>query len=356
MRTRLLALVAASTLLWATSLALAAKCGEAPGDLAAVEAARDAVRAGCDCEVASRAAYMGCVGGVIADRVDGGELPKSCRGAVRQFASRSTCGRADVVACCLKKGDRPWKGVIRPVTKGCVAPKNGQACETELPHLADGCSPEDGCTVDDCGNGTVDPGEDCEPPGSFSCDDQCNDRCGNGVVEITFGEQCDPPGTATCDASCQQIHTCGDGVIEPPAEECEGQSGCGPDCTLARSVCCDLPSSEDQCIGWTVYDGGMVYHPYISGCIVAAYGTPSFGVCEGPPCSGGLPGCKESACEDQAIDPLPVCCQQHEGGCRDTVLTSTGDFGDFDCGVYPDDFGDTIVVGTCESGSCVPAE
>jgi hypothetical protein len=57
-----------------------------------------------------------------------------------------------------------------------------------------------------CGNGTVDPGEDCDPPGSgcgspfgaFVCTANCTcpQQCGNGVIDP--GEDCDPPGSITC--------------------------------------------------------------------------------------------------------------------------------------------------------------
>src|SRR6185295_13155506 len=75
-----------------------------------------------------------------------------------------------------------------------------------------------------CGNNVVDDGEDCDPPGSLSCPSsspegsftECSEVCtcaggpvttttttttpppvcGNGILED--GEQCDPPGTDTC--------------------------------------------------------------------------------------------------------------------------------------------------------------
>jgi predicted nucleic acid-binding Zn ribbon protein len=60
----------------------------------------------------------------------------------------------------------------------------------------------------ECGNGIVEEGEQCEPPGTDTCDENCQEivpepECGNGIVEE--GEQCEPPGTDTCDENCQEI-------------------------------------------------------------------------------------------------------------------------------------------------------
>lgn len=66
-----------------------------------------------------------------------------------------------------------------------------------------------------CGNGTVESGEQCEPPNTRTCDAKCQTVqavagpvCGNQKVET--GEQCDPPDGKTCDAQCQTI------VAPPP--------------------------------------------------------------------------------------------------------------------------------------------
>ena len=57
-----------------------------------------------------------------------------------------------------------------------------------------------------CGNGTVEPGEQCDDGNTAPCDGcsaTCqHETCGNGVVDC--GEECDPPGAA-CDATCHLI-------------------------------------------------------------------------------------------------------------------------------------------------------
>jgi cysteine-rich repeat protein len=76
-----------------------------------------------------------------------------------------------------------------------------------------------------CGNGRVDPGEDCDDAGdSPDCDINCNWKdtsCGNGRVDV--GEECDDdnnvPGDG-CDAVCVD-EFCGDGIINDSNEECD---------------------------------------------------------------------------------------------------------------------------------------
>ncbi len=153
--------------------------------------------------------------------------------------------------------------------------KSGKKCAAGTP-LADGTSCGSGktckagaCAAPTCGNGTIDPGEDCdfgagngagtgcETSCKFSCTkspDSCSDGnacngvetcqtvtvsgktgqkcssgtplaacaacgsggvcvagscatsiCGDGCVDATKGEQCEPKSTATCDASCKTI-------------------------------------------------------------------------------------------------------------------------------------------------------
>src|SRR5512139_2884239 len=67
-----------------------------------------------------------------------------------------------------------------------------------------------------CGNGVIDRGEDCDPPGSPCpdgelCADDCTCAgpiCGNGVIDP--GEECDPPGSpCTTGVPCTATCSCG---------------------------------------------------------------------------------------------------------------------------------------------------
>jgi hypothetical protein len=108
-----------------------------------------------------------------------------------------------------------------------------------------------------CGDGNVDPGEECDPPGSTVGDQICDENCrlqdippepfcGDGNVDP--GEECDPPGSTvgdqTCDENCQLQDIpvdpfCGDGNIDD-GEQC-GEPGltcpAGNTCNTAQCIC-----------------------------------------------------------------------------------------------------------------------
>ncbi|MBM4265881.1 MAG: hypothetical protein FJ144_04595 [Deltaproteobacteria bacterium] len=349
--------VIALTLTFAPALAAArSRCDEDGAHAAALAAAEDEVRERCDCAAATtHANHVDCARAIARELAFAGELPRACAGRVRQFARRSTCGRDDVVACCLEGRKGKWRGAVRAAGEGCVAPTEGSACEAPSRYLKD-CSSGDACTPSECGDGVVDPPEECEPPFSFTCGGACRRRCGDGVVEALFSEECEPPGTATCDDACLFIHTCGNGVIEP-GEECDGQAACGPACAFPRVACCDF---GDWCIGSTVYDDFSAYFNVFKPCFLALGGQGSFGVCEGSPCPEAPERCRIGSCSDHAIDPLPLCCNQAAGGCRDAIVTTAGGIGGFGCGSFPPPTEgdiDRLVLGTCgDEGRCVPVE
>src|SRR5512146_1662620 len=98
-----------------------------------------------------------------------------------------------------------------------------------------------------CGDGIVDAGETCDPPGSVlpggaTCRADCT-FCGDGVTQA--GEACDPnnpndPVTAAghCSATCTVLPFCGDGVVnpgetcDPPGSVLPGGAICRNDCTF----------------------------------------------------------------------------------------------------------------------------
>jgi cysteine-rich repeat protein len=64
------------------------------------------------------------------------------------------------------------------------------------------------CTLKTCGNGTVDAGEQCEPPGTATCNAQCQNivaaACGDGTIQAP--EQCDDNNTSNldgCNSTCK---------------------------------------------------------------------------------------------------------------------------------------------------------
>jgi hypothetical protein len=117
----------------------------------------------------------------------------------------------------------------------------GSACED-----GDRCTSDCTCPAPICGNGTIDPGEECDPPGS-PCDDDAGGAlcradctcptpvCGDGVVDP--GEECDPPGSlcttgVPCDATCSCVTEptgcceCPTGTTAPMCQDGVTQSAC----------------------------------------------------------------------------------------------------------------------------------
>lgn len=93
------------------------------------------------------------------------------------------------------------------------------------------------CLVSSCGNGQLDPGEQCDD-GNIIDGDRCsslcrNEICGNGILDV--GEACDPPpGNTTGGDGCSEICTiesCGNGRRDF-GEECDdGNLENGDGCT-----------------------------------------------------------------------------------------------------------------------------
>ena len=72
---------------------------------------------------------------------------------------------------------------------------------TDTPGVANSCTT--------CGNGIIEPGEDCDDMGeSVMCDSDCTPvMCGDGLINMTAGEVCDDMGeSAACDADCTVGH------------------------------------------------------------------------------------------------------------------------------------------------------
>jgi hypothetical protein len=115
---------------------------------------------------------------------------------------------------------------------GTVGP--GEECDPPR-RGPDGLQCDSTCHLLTCGNGVVDPGEDCDPPTTGRCDTSCHSSiCGNGVVDP--GEDCEPPRTSTCDASCHSIPVvCGNG-IQQPGETCDFPDGAL--CQSCNITCC----------------------------------------------------------------------------------------------------------------------
>jgi cysteine-rich repeat protein len=96
-----------------------------------------------------------------------------------------------------------------------------------------------------CGNGVVDPGEECDTMGeSASCDIDCTlPKCGDGLRNAAAGEACDTVRpTAGCNLNCT-LPKCGDNIVNTDADEdcddgntTDDGNGCTATCKL-NGVC-----------------------------------------------------------------------------------------------------------------------
>lgn len=104
------------------------------------------------------------------------------------------------------------------------------------------CQPFTGPPPEDCGNGTVDWGEECDDGNTRNndgCSSVCrNEVCGDGIQQA--GEQCDDGNTESgdgCNELCES-EVCGDGILAAN-EECDdgntaNNDGCSSSCRIER--------------------------------------------------------------------------------------------------------------------------
>jgi hypothetical protein len=127
----------------------AAKCGSNPGDSQAVIDARSAAETTCGpcASATNHGTYVSCVAGVAKARVTALQLPKTCAGAVKKCASKSTCGKPGFVTCCVTTSKGPKCKLKKDATacsaKGGTAtvdPSNTSCCSMTHPLTADACN------------------------------------------------------------------------------------------------------------------------------------------------------------------------------------------------------------------------
>ncbi|HUQ07209.1 MAG TPA: DUF4215 domain-containing protein [Kofleriaceae bacterium] len=93
-----------------------------------------------------------------------------------------------------------------------------------------------------CGNGVVDPGEDCDDGNVMpdnACDARCLFTCGNGTVDDTFGELCDTgivSGAGACPSTCNDGMAC--------TQDALAGGGCQAECVTAPIT---TPINGDGC-------------------------------------------------------------------------------------------------------------
>ena len=172
------------------------------------------------------------------------------------------------------------------------------ACKVEPFHTCTQASPSVCSSSIQCGNGNVEPGEICDPPGvdgckagckSFDPDTTVSTQCGNSIIEGT--ETCDPPMVGNgCTALCKVEvgYTC------PQAGVCFKNPACGDNIVqTAQGEGCDPPNVGNGCS---------------AACKVEAGWT----------CVGlGPSTCVKPVCGNKIVDPGEQCDDGSAGGAHD---------------------------------------
>jgi len=182
----------------------------------------------------------------------------------------------------------------------------GEQCDDGNTTNGDGC--ENNCTLPTCGNGIRDFGEQCDDGNATNgdgCENNCTlPACGNGIVDCS--EQCDDGNTAdgdACETDCT-LPVCGNGIVDAD-EQCDdgpGNNGPGRRCnaTCRLNVCGD----GDRQIGVEQCDDGNTFN-----------GDACEANCTLPACGNGIVDVGEQ-CDDgntangdtcEANCTLPVC-------------------------------------------------
>ncbi|MFP4523772.1 MAG: hypothetical protein ACLFO2_00455 [Candidatus Woesearchaeota archaeon] len=210
-------------------------------------------------------------------------------------------------------------------------------------------------SCDTCNNGKQDPDEEGVDCGGV-CPQSCSSSCGNGYVEP--GEECDGQSGLTCEelgftggttscehcridtGDCQQDQTgyCGDGTIDP-GEDCDGDNLAGLTCedfglTNGELSCDNCKADTSTCEGLEdgyCGDGIIGSGETCDGDNLAGLTCEDFGLTSGElsctDCEVDTSGCYSGYCGDGEIDQGESCDGLNWGDvetCEDIADTFTG--------------------------------
>jgi len=292
-----------------TASSALARCGDDPGDAAAVAAARAQVATDCDCSGAPRHGdHVRWAAAVATIRTSTGQLRAECASPVKRCAARSTCGRRGAATCCRTLANGRTKCTIKRSAASCTAPAGGHACAGSAASCCDACGAT-GCAAATTTTTVPGPCNALQFPtcgGSCGAGQKCQStvtvfgQVGSATCEcVDAGSICVPGApTATCPGACPVSYTCGSDVAFPGECFCRAQMPCAGGS--------GFPTCGGSC------DAGSTCVPFrlgafFSDCVCVPSGVACDATCgggefpAGMACtfqlSGGTPTC--------ACDPLP---------------------------------------------------
>jgi cysteine-rich repeat protein len=171
-----------------------------------------------------------------------------CGDRILNVAAGEQCEGNDLTRC-----DANCQLVTPPVTCGNGQVDNGEGCDYAVVN-GGACTPS--CTLPDCGNTILEPGESCDDGDSENgdgCSAGCRvEFCGDGATNN--GEVCDAtdPSGPTCTPSCE-LAGCGNNRVDP-GEACDGSVDCTDDCRRFSSCSAILAARPEAPTGTYVIE------------------------------------------------------------------------------------------------------